>query len=125
VPLKALAFVAALAGGDYLLWNDSLSGNHEVLALISGFALAPLLIVLTWLVLSCLARMLLSRPQWLLGSRGSSHPGAPATGAAGAPGAASARGASRSATMTGRWDPEQTAAEDQPSPGSSPGKLAA
>ena len=34
--------VCALTTGDYLLWNWSLSGNREVLALVSGLTLPPL-----------------------------------------------------------------------------------
>ena len=40
--LRPLVFVCALTGGDYLLWNWSLSGNLDVLALVSGLTLPPL-----------------------------------------------------------------------------------
>jgi len=34
--------VCGLTAGDYLLWNWSLSGNHDLLALVSGLTLPPL-----------------------------------------------------------------------------------
>jgi hypothetical protein len=37
-----LALVLGLTAGDYLLWNWSLSGSHDVLALVSGLTLPPL-----------------------------------------------------------------------------------
>jgi hypothetical protein len=45
-----LALVSVLAFGDYLLWNWSLGGSHDVLALISGLTLVLLVIALLWLV---------------------------------------------------------------------------
>ncbi len=47
-----------LAVGDYLLWNWSLQGNHDVLALISGLTLVLLAIALIWLVALNVGRML-------------------------------------------------------------------
>jgi hypothetical protein len=46
-----------LAVGDYLLWNWSLGANHEVVALVSGMTLIPLLIALAWLLLVAVARL--------------------------------------------------------------------
>lgn len=40
--LKPLACVSVLTGGDYLLWNWSAGGAHDILALISGLTLLPL-----------------------------------------------------------------------------------
>jgi hypothetical protein len=37
-----MALVGALTAGDFLLWNWSLSANHDVLALIAGVTLLPL-----------------------------------------------------------------------------------
>jgi hypothetical protein len=34
--------VLGLTAGDYLLWNWSLSGSHDALALVSGLTLPPL-----------------------------------------------------------------------------------
>jgi len=39
---RPLALVLGLTAGDYLLWNWSLSGNHDVPALVSGLTLPPL-----------------------------------------------------------------------------------
>jgi hypothetical protein len=53
-----LVVVVLLALGDYLLWNWSLSANHDVLALVSGMTLIPLLIALTWLLVLAVARLI-------------------------------------------------------------------
>jgi hypothetical protein len=47
---RPLALVFVLAGADYLLWNWSLQGNHDVLALMSGLTLTPLALALLWLL---------------------------------------------------------------------------
>jgi hypothetical protein len=58
-PLRPrLAAVALLALCDYLLWNWSLSANHDILALVSGMTLIPLLIALAWLVVLTVTRLL-------------------------------------------------------------------
>ncbi len=50
-PLRPrLVIVALLALCDYLLWNWSLSANHDLLALVSGMTLIPLLLALVWLL---------------------------------------------------------------------------
>jgi hypothetical protein len=51
-------FVLALTVGDYLLWNWSLSANHEALALVSGLTLPPLVLVSLWIVAMGVMRML-------------------------------------------------------------------
>jgi len=38
VSARPLVFVSGLTVGDYLLWNWSLSGNHDVLALVDDAA---------------------------------------------------------------------------------------
>jgi hypothetical protein len=53
-----LALVSVLVGGDYLLWNWSLQGNHDVLGLIAGLTLPPLAIALIWLLGLSAARLL-------------------------------------------------------------------
>jgi hypothetical protein len=53
-----LLLVAALAGGDYLLWTWSSSGASSIVALISGLALAPLILALIWLATAAVARRL-------------------------------------------------------------------
>ncbi|HEV3322373.1 MAG TPA: hypothetical protein VG147_09320 [Solirubrobacteraceae bacterium] len=57
-PIRSLAVVGVLALGDYLLWNWSLGANHDVVALVAGMTLIPLLIALTWLVVVAVARLL-------------------------------------------------------------------
>jgi hypothetical protein len=47
---RPLAIVSLLALADYLLWNWSLDGSHDILALVAGLTLVPLLIALTWLL---------------------------------------------------------------------------
>jgi hypothetical protein len=47
---RPLALVSVLTIGDYLLWNWSLNGNHDALALVSGLTLPPLVIACVWLV---------------------------------------------------------------------------
>lgn len=47
---RPLALVLALTIGDYLLWNWSLNHGHDVLALISGLTLPPLIIACLWLL---------------------------------------------------------------------------
>jgi hypothetical protein len=55
---RPLALVSVLAGGDYLLWNWSLNGNHDVLALVSGLTLPPLAIACIWLFALSTMRLL-------------------------------------------------------------------
>jgi hypothetical protein len=57
---RPLAIVSGLTIGDYLLWNWSLNGRHDVLALISGLTLPPLAIAFLWLLALTLARVLAS-----------------------------------------------------------------
>ena len=58
-PLRPrLVLVALLALCDYLLWNWSLSANHDILALVSGMTLIPLLIALAWLLVLAATRLL-------------------------------------------------------------------
>jgi hypothetical protein len=54
---RPLVLVSGLTLGDYLLWNWSLSGNHDVLALVSGLTMPPLAIALLWLGMVSLARL--------------------------------------------------------------------
>jgi hypothetical protein len=50
VSRRPSVFVLALTVGDYLLWNWSLSANHEVIALVSGLTLPPLALVSLWIL---------------------------------------------------------------------------
>jgi len=49
--------VSGLTVGDYLLWNWSLNGNHEVLALVAGLTLPPLAVACVWLLVLSAARL--------------------------------------------------------------------
>lgn len=51
-------FVIGLTVGDYLLWNWSLNGNHDALALVSGLTLPPLAVACLWLLTMSVARLL-------------------------------------------------------------------
>jgi len=55
---RPLVFVSGLTVGDYLLWNWSLNGNHDVLALVSGLTLPPLAVACLWLLAMSGARLL-------------------------------------------------------------------
>ncbi len=57
-PIRSLAVVGVLALGDYMLWNWSVGANHDVIALVAGVTLIPLLIALAWLVVVAIARFL-------------------------------------------------------------------
>ena len=57
-PQRPLAIVSVLALGDYLLWDWSLGTNHEVVALVSGMTLIPLLIAFAWLLLVAAAHLI-------------------------------------------------------------------
>jgi hypothetical protein len=54
---------AALAGGDYVLWELALSGNHRILAAITGLGLPPLLIALLWTSAVAVMRILAARAE--------------------------------------------------------------
>jgi hypothetical protein len=55
---RPLVFVSGLTVGDYLLWNWSLNGNHDVLALVSGLTLPPLAVAGLWLLALSVARLI-------------------------------------------------------------------
>jgi hypothetical protein len=55
---RPLALVSGLTLGDYLLWNWSLNGNHDVLALVSGLTLPPFAVACLWLLALSLARVI-------------------------------------------------------------------
>ncbi len=58
----------ALTVGDYLVWNWSLNGNHDVIALVSGLTLPPLALLSLW-VLALAAMKLLAAGAGLRRSR--------------------------------------------------------
>ncbi|HEY4429137.1 MAG TPA: hypothetical protein VGN08_13120 [Solirubrobacteraceae bacterium] len=55
---RPLVLVSGLTVGDYLLWNWSLNGNHDVLVLVSGLTLPPLAVACLWLIAMSGARLL-------------------------------------------------------------------
>lgn len=55
---RPLAIVTGLTVGDYLLWNWSLGGSHDVIALVSGLTLPPLAAASVWLIALTAARLL-------------------------------------------------------------------
>jgi hypothetical protein len=57
---RPLVVVSGLTVGDYLLWNWSLNGNHDVLSLVSGLTLVPLAVAALWLLALAIARLLAS-----------------------------------------------------------------
>jgi len=52
--------VTMIIVGDYLLWNWSLGGNHEVLALVAGLTLPPLAAFWLWMCACAMWRALVS-----------------------------------------------------------------
>lgn len=48
--LGPIAVVFALVALDYGVWTWAIAGNHEIVALVAGLAMAPLVIALAWLV---------------------------------------------------------------------------
>jgi hypothetical protein len=58
VSRRPLVFVLGLTVGDYLLWNWSLSGSHDVIALASGLTLPPLALASLWVIAVGAARLL-------------------------------------------------------------------
>ncbi len=105
---RPLALVAVLGGGDYLLWDWSLGGDHYTVAVISGLTLPPLAIALVWLGVVNLTRLLTDGAR-----RGRSRAGARRGGAG-------ARGGEPEPAVSqdGSW-------EDEPVSGSTSSKLAA
>jgi hypothetical protein len=55
---RPLVLVSGLTVGDYLVWNWSLNGNHDVLALVSGLSLPPLAVACLWLLALSVARLI-------------------------------------------------------------------
>ncbi len=45
---RALLFLLALTVGDYLLWQWSIAGGHDVVSLLAGCTLVPLAAVSTY-----------------------------------------------------------------------------
>jgi hypothetical protein len=74
VSYRPLVLVGGLTLGDYLLWDWSLGGNHDVLALVSGLTLPLLALVCIWMLAVNAARLLRRGTRRM----GSHRPAAPA-----------------------------------------------
>ncbi len=119
---------------DYALWNLSLSAGHDIVALVAGLALIPLLIALAWLLVLGATRLtgdVARRAREGAATRGQARSAAAhrrarrSTGARlGRAGARGARGgaAARSSAHGRRGAP---GAGDQDAAGASSSKLAA
>jgi hypothetical protein len=55
---RTLVLVSALTLGDYLLWNWSLAGGRDVLAVVSGLSFLPLVLATASLLALSVARAL-------------------------------------------------------------------
>ena len=92
VSRRPLVFVLGLTLGDYLLWNWSLDGNHDVLALVAGLTLPPLAVASLWMLALGLLRMTAAFARRPAARRASSSPRRAASAPATAAGAESAAG---------------------------------
>ena len=102
-PLRPLVIVVVLAGGDYLLWNWSLSHNHDIIALVAGMTLPPLLIALARLVVVGSGRLIADTARrWRAGALGlgAVRPGRPVAEATSAGGSRAARAGAEDAEET-------------------------
>lgn len=57
---RLLALVTVFVAGDYLLWNWSLAGSHDTMALLSGLTLPLLMIIFLRLLIWSLAHLIAS-----------------------------------------------------------------
>jgi hypothetical protein len=116
---RPLAVLIGLTLADYLLWNwslnGSLSGNRDVLALVSGLTLPPLAIGCIWLLALSVARLIARSTRRSL------------VQAAGAGLAADRYGGHRVSAPTSMHDPteEASASASAPASATSSDKLAA
>jgi membrane protein implicated in regulation of membrane protease activity len=58
VRIRALLFLLALTAGDYLLWKWSIAGSHDVLSLLAGCTLVPLLAISAYRLVLAVAGLL-------------------------------------------------------------------
>ena len=59
-----------LTVGDYLLWNWSLNGSHDVIALIAGLTLPPLVLVSLWVLAFAAMQVIAATTRLAHGRRG-------------------------------------------------------
>ncbi len=127
MPFRPLLLVAALAGGDYLLWTWSSDGDSTTVALISGLALAPLILALVWLLSLGVARTLLVR----VASRPTASASAPRRGSARRRSPLARRrlatraGSARSAATARVWEQDEQTPAGAPGPQAASEKIAA
>lgn len=103
-PLRPLAIFLLLAFGDYLLWNWSLNSNRDILALIAGTTLMPLVIAIAWLLVISVARFLAEvarRPHAGIGTNASSRARGYGARRSAARATATARAATSAQTLAG------------------------
>jgi hypothetical protein len=122
---RPLAIVSLLSVVDYLLWNWSFSGGHDVLTIVAGLTLTPLLIALLWLLVVGATRLLAgatrrARSQSYTRAGGSSR----RRGAAG-PRAGEPRTTAESRSARGQRAATGAGAGEAPSSASPSSKLAA
>lgn len=86
---RALVWLLPLTAGDYALWDWSVGGSHDVLALASGMTLLPLAAVSVGLLalaaITLLARLLRESPTMARSTMARAtmaHPASPADGSA-------------------------------------------
>ncbi|MGH2831558.1 MAG: hypothetical protein ACRDK2_02180 [Solirubrobacteraceae bacterium] len=60
MPYRLLALVTVLIVGDYLLWNWSMAGSHDTVALLSGLTLPLLMIIFVRLLIWSLGHLIAS-----------------------------------------------------------------
>jgi hypothetical protein len=108
---RPLVFVSGLTVGDYLLWNWSLNGSHDVVALVSGLTLPPLVVACLWLLALSVGRVLARYTRRSAGQSSRERAVTPAAGG----------GAAQTSTAA----PLEEAATSARSPGRPSGKLAA
>ena len=102
---RTSVLLIGLTVGDYLLWNWSLNGSHDVIALIAGLTLPPLVLVSLWVLAFSVVHAIAAAARLARGGRIRAQSGVSARSAGArtrasaarrsAPGARAARAATR------------------------------